>query len=208
MRVLIFGKNIARQYLINKLTGKKIELRVFDRHVLENVTKIDHVELFAGSIFAEVDIRKALEGVDAVISIVDARNDSTDVSLSLGIKKIVQEMEAAKIKRIIALGGSAVLDVSEDDHVLLMNTDMFPEQNKGEANEQKKAFDTLKASKLDWTFICPSTVKDGIATEHYHITRNYPAYGTGSIRAGDLADFIVKELDDNNYIRSRVGISN
>ncbi|MBV4359322.1 NAD(P)-dependent oxidoreductase [Pinibacter aurantiacus] len=208
MKVMIVGKNIARQHLINQLVGKKIDVRVFGRHVLESVTKIDHVELVTGSVFAEVDIREALKGVDAVISIIEARNDGTDVTLSLGTKKIVAEMEAAGIKRIISLGTTAVLDISEEDHALLVDTDLYPETHKCEGDELKKAMETLKHSKLDWTLVCPAAVKEGIVTEHYHITKNYPAWGKGKILAGDLADFIVKELEQGDYVKSRVGISN
>ncbi len=208
MKVVIFGKNIVRTDLINKLVGKKIDVKVFGRHVFENVTKIEGVELFKGSIFAELDIRKAIKGADAVISVVDAGNEGNDVALSLGTKKIVQEMEAANIKRIIALGGAGVLSISENDTTMWMEMEDFPEQKKIAATEQLKAFETLKASSLQWTYVCPSSIKPGDATGRYNVIQNYPAFGLHSISVGDLADFIVSELENHNFVRSRVSIGN
>ena len=75
--------------------------------------------------------------------------------------------------------------------------------------EHLKAYEYLKNSSLDWTFVCPPDILNAEVTgimftsaEHLPVPNNY------KIATGDLAMFMLNELIKNKYLQTRVGISN
>ena len=62
---------------------------------------------------------------------------------------------------------------------------------------------------LDWTFVCPPNIINEGPTGSYSTNANYPPeLNNYKINAGDLAMFILNELQKNEYVKQRVGISN
>ena len=75
--------------------------------------------------------------------------------------------------------------------------------------EHKKAYEYLKESGLEWTFVCPPNIIDHDVTGSYITKANYaPEPNNNKIYAGDLAMFMLNELGKNEYVKERVGISN
>lgn len=160
-----------------------------------------------GYVFDEKDVRKAIEGSAAVISALGGSFDGTDKTRSLGMKNILQQMQKVPVKRIVAIGGMGVL--KDDEHEYLLNREDYPEMYLPVGNEHLRAYLQLKASDLDWTFVCPPDIKDEDATGSYITSAEYaPEPNHYRIAAGDLAFFMLDELRKNEFIKLRVGISN
>jgi uncharacterized protein len=207
MKILIFGATgMTGQQIINQVIAYGHTAVAFGRNVFEELsTERKYLELFRGYLFSEDDIKKALKGCDAVLSAIGGATDGTDKARSLGMKKIVAAMEKKGPKRIIAIGGLGVLNADEEKYIF--ETPDFPQKFKAVTAEHFQAFETLRDSSLDWTFLCPPNILDGGPTEDYNLNRNYPAEGQPHINAGDLADFMVKELKANEFLKCRVGIA-
>lgn len=207
MKILIFGSTgMVGQKLIDSAITHGHEVRAFGRNVFEKLsTERDHLELFKGYLFTDSDIKKALKGVDAVLSAIGGPADGVNKTRSLGMKKIVAQMEKRGVKRIIGIGGLGILQADED--TLLMDTPDFPEKFLPVSQEHLKAYTHLKDSELDWTFVCPPNIIEAGKTDRYNINRDYPAEGLFQINAGDLAEFMVRELKDNEFNNCRVGIA-
>ena len=73
------------------------------------------------------------------------------------------------------------------------------------SKEHEQAYDYLKASDTNWTFVCPPAIQPKEATGHFTTAANQPA-GGNYINAGDLALFMVKELEAKEYSKQKVGI--
>ena len=207
MKILIFGATgMVGQQIINEVIGHGHTAVAFGRNVFDELsTERTYLELFKGALFSEDDIKNALKGCDAVLSAIGGAFDGTDSTRSLGMKKIVTVMEKKGPKRIIAIGGLGVLNADEETY--LFQTPEFPQKYQAVTAEHFKAYEHLKNSSLDWTFLCPPNILDAGPTGEYNLNRNYPAEGAGQINAGDLADFMVKELGEGEYVKCRVGIS-
>lgn len=115
-------------------------------------------------------------------------------------------MKKAGIRRIVALGGMGILNA--DEHTLLIDTPSYPTEYIPVGNEHRKAYEYLLNSDLDWTFVCsPDIINDG-PTGNYITSRNYPPMPNRyKINAGDLAQFMLNELEKNEFVKTRVGIS-
>jgi putative NADH-flavin reductase len=169
----------------------------------------DHLELITGALFDEKQVYGAINGSDAVLSVLGGAFDGADHTRSLGMKHIVTQMQKAAVKRIIALGGMGVLVVSEEDTSKLMELESYPAEYLPVGNEHLKAYEYLKASSLDWTFVCSPDIIDADETGIIHTAANIqPVPNIYKINSGDLALFMLDELKRNQFVQQRVGISN
>ncbi|MFW5659300.1 MAG: NAD(P)-dependent oxidoreductase [Bacteroidota bacterium] len=153
---------------------------------------------YAGSVKAVV------AGHDAIISTLGAKGEFE--TIYKGIDNIVKAMQAHGIKRIISVGGSGVLE--HEDGGVRYEQDGFPPVLVPAARAHFKAYEILKASGLDWTFVAPPFTPEGKRTgEYVTATDKHPENAKLEISVEDLADFCIRELHDPQYIGHRVGIA-
>ena len=90
-----------------------------------------------------------------------------------------------------------------------MDTLEFPPEYIPVSMEHFKAYNFLKASALNWTFVCPPDIKDAAVTGIYTTNADFPPVKNKyHINAGDLAMFMLKEITANEFVKQKVGISN
>ena len=197
------GIELVKQALVMGHIVKAFGRNVFATEFLKH----DNLELISGALFDEKDVRNALSGSDAVLSVIGGAFDGTDKSRSLGLKNIIGRMEALSVKRIVALGGMGVLPAA--DGSLLMEAEDYPEEYVPVGKEHLKAYELLKASSLDWTFVCAPDLVDAPANGSFITAPEAnPHPSKFNINIGDLALFMLKELSANRFLHKRVGISN
>ena len=209
MKIIIFGatgmvgKELVKQGLYN---GH--EVKAYGRNVFtEGLPEDKKLELIQGALFDESHVYKAIQGCDAVLSSLGGALDGSDKTRSLGMKNIVKQMEKAGVKRIVAIGGPGVLNAGENK--LIMDEEDFPGQFLAVSQEHLKALEFLKASGLQWTFVCPPMITEAEPTGIFNTAADWPPTPNHSkISSGDLVLFMLKEMVQNEYVRHRVGISN
>jgi len=213
MKIVVFGATgMVGKYIIDTALAHGYEVRAFGRNVFEKLsTERTRLELFKGYLFTDNDIRRALKDAGAVISVLGGAADGVNQTRSLGMKKIVAAMQKKGIKRIIGIGGAGILDtkVSEDSDETTYAFKMpdFPKKYVPVSEEHFNAYARLKESNLDWTFVCPPNIIDAPATGQYNLRKYMQAEGKFEINAGDIAQFMVKELENNEYLKCRVSIA-
>ena len=209
MNLIVFGatgmvgKQLVQQSLFN---GNRV--KAFGRNVYTtDYLQTENLQLVQGALFDESEVYNALKDCDAVISAIGGTMDGTDKTRTLGIKNIIKQMQKAGVKRIIAIGGLGVLQAAEN--LMLIDKDDYPPEYKAVGLEHKKAFELLNQSNLNWTFVCPPNIINAGPTGSFVTNADYlPEPNNYKINAGDLAMFMLNELDKNEYIKHRVGISN
>jgi uncharacterized protein len=218
MKLIIFGATgmVGKQLVQQALFGKN-HVKAFGRNVYTtDYLETENLELVQGALFDEGEVYNAIKGCDAVISAIGGSMDGTDKTRTLGMKNIIKQMQKAGVKRIIAIGGLGVLNseapVGQDaanENSLLVDKEDYPPEYKAVGFEHKKAFELLKESGLDWTFVCPPNIINEGPTGSYVTKAGYPPEENKyKINAGDLAMFMLNELEKNEYVKQRVGISN
>jgi uncharacterized protein len=210
MKITVFGATgMVGKYVVQQALAAGHHVIAFGRSVEQLIDKdnrLENLEAVKGYVFDEDDVYEAVKGSDAVISVLGGAFDGADKSRSLGIKNIVKQMERAGVKRVIALGGLGILQANEDE--LLIDQPGYPEIYKPVGNEHLQAFRFLEASHLDWTVVASPDIVDHDESGNFITNANYPPTPSlGKIYAGDLAAFMLDELNENQYLRTRVGIS-
>lgn len=209
MIITVFGATgMVGKQLVQQALFKGHRVKAFGRNVyteLETDTK--NLELIKGALFDEADVFHAVQNSDAVLSALGGGFDGSDKTRTLGMKNIIAQMKKAGIKRIVAIGGLGVLNASEE--TLLIDGEDYPPEYKPVGKEHQQAWEYLKGSGLDWTFVCPPNIINAGPTGGYTTNANYPPeINNYSINAGDLSMFMLNELEKNEYVKQRVGISN
>ncbi len=209
MKLVIFGATgMVGTHLVKQALFNGHSVRAFGRNVFTaGLPDNKQLELVQGALFDAGQVEKAIRGCDAVLSVLGGGIDGNDKTRSLGMKNIVAQMEKTGVRRIIGIGGLGVLNAAEGQ--LLLDTPDYPEAYKAVGEEHRKAWEYLQNSKLEWTFVCPPDIHNEDATGSFHVAADYPpAENKYHIRAGDLALFMLAELQQNRFVGKRVGISN
>lgn len=209
MNVIIFGATgMVGKQLVKQALYMGHHVKAYGRNVFtEDLPESKEIEIVQGTLFNDKQVFNALKGCDAVLSAIGGGVDSTDVTRSLGMKNIVAQMQKAKVQRIIGIGGIGILNADAD--TLIMDTPDFAPEYILVSLEHFKACNFLKASALDWTFVCPPEIMDAAVTGIYTTRADYPPVKNKfRINSGDLAMFMLKEIIANEFVQHRVGISN
>lgn len=210
MTITIFGATgMVGNRLVHQALAKGFMVKAFGRNVEKLIDMDIWEDKFAavkGYVFDEEDVAKAIKGSAAVLSVLGGDFSGQDKTRSLGLKNIVKQMQHAGVSRIIAVGGMGILKANEDQ--MIIDQPSYPAEYLPVGKEHLEAFNYLQNSNLSWTFVCPPEIVDKDSTGRYVTSANYlPAYNQNRISSGNLADFMLAELDNNHYLHQRVGIS-
>lgn len=203
MKVLILGANGRAGFqTLKRALEKGHQVSAFVRHT-ESVSLLHpNLNVIQGDALSQESVNSAMKGQDAVINCLS----SDEIShRQVFINHIINAMRLHKVKRIIAIGGIGALQASE--HLKVYETITFPKEYIELTMAHIRVLDALLTSRFEFTFVCPPAIKEGERTGIYKSQESYPTPGW-NITSGDLADFIVKELDERKYIGKKVGISN
>lgn len=207
MQLIVFGATgqVGTQ-LVKQALWRGHFVKAYGRNVYEMDIENDKLEKIKAGLFDAGDVLHAIKGCDAVLSAIGGAFDGSDKARSLGMKTIVTQMQKVAVKRIIALGNMSILNFNE--HSLILDQKDYPKEYLPVGNEHRKAYDFLKDSPLDWTFVCsPDIINEG-PTGNYITAKDYPPQpNKNRINSGDLAQFMLNELERNEFVKSRVGIS-
>ncbi|MGG9962449.1 NAD(P)-dependent oxidoreductase [Ferruginibacter sp. SUN106] len=209
MTIIVFGATgMVGKQLVQQALFKGYSVKAFGRNVFSEFdTDTKNLELIKGALFDEGEVQDAIKGCDAVLSALGGGFDGNDKTRTLGIKNIIAQMKKNGVQRIVAIGGMGVLNADED--TLILDTENYPKEMIPVGKEHQQAYQYLKESGVDFTFVCPPAIKDHEATGAFTTNADYlPEPNNNIINSGDLALFMLNELEKNEYVKKRVGISN
>jgi putative NADH-flavin reductase len=208
MKVVVFGANgRTGKYIVQYALDAGHEVAAYVRD--KNKLAVSHPQLaiIEGDVYDQQKIEAAIAGRDVVISALGQSDISGEVNLmSDAMKLIVPAMKNNGVKRVLAIGGLGVLQANET--TVRMDMQGFPAMYRGVSEGHFKVYMVLKDSGLDWTFVCCPDIPDAPRTGDYKFKKDYAPGGKFSINTGDIADFMVKEMEANNFLNTRVGLSN
>jgi putative NADH-flavin reductase len=102
------------------------------------------------------------------------------------------------------VGGAGLLQA--DEHTRVQDIPSYPKVFVNVSNDHERAFALLQKSHLDWTILfCPQIV-GGDAAGNYLLAKDYlPETGQMRITTCSIGHFCNNEIENNEYIHSRVG---
>ena len=162
------------------------------------------LEKVPGNALDSSTIRSALQGVDVVVQTlgVDIAPRSIferTTLFSQSTRIIVDAMKAAGVKRLIAVTGLGAGN-SRGHGGIIYDSVVFPLLLKRVYDDKDVQEWIIKSSGLDWTIVRPGLLTNRPATGHYRILTAAEDWRFGTISRADVADFIVRQIDDRKLI--------
>ena len=208
MKVLVFGASGGTgRELLKQALDKSMEVTAFVRDSTK-VEDIQHPNLsvVSGNVLNIEDVGRAVAGHDAVLYTIGAGPKRTSIR-EQGTRTVIEAMEAANVKRLVCLSSFGVGDSRTDLSFFTRYVVVGIFLRHAFADHERQE-SVVKKCALDWTLVRPPRLKDGAHTGKY---QHGPALAYGNIKGwisrGDLADFMLKQLEDDRYIRQAPRVS-
>ncbi len=158
-----------------------------------NLTKI------TGDARVRGEVAAAVQGVDAVIYAVGATSLSDllfgTTLFSDSTRALVEAMQGAGVRRLMMVTGAGAGNSRGRINFLYDNL-IFPLVLQRAYNDKDIAEDIVEKSGLDWTIARPGGLTNRPATGRYKILNEPKDWRGGFISRADVANFLVKHLDD------------
>jgi putative NADH-flavin reductase len=161
------------------------------------------LEKMVGDALEMVTVRRALSGVDIVIQSLGVSPGPEIIFkptqlFSKATRVLVTAMEQAHIKRLICVTGFGAGD-SRGYGGLLYNLAFH--LLLGRVYDDKDVQEwIIRRSKLDWVIVRPVILTDGPKTNAYRALIDPRDWTCGFISRADVADFLVKQIDDDTFL--------
>ena len=152
-------------------------------------------------------LAEALRGHEAVISSLGLHNVlKSNGFIESSMRLLVPAMEKQGLRRLIIVSANGVGDTRRHAPLLprimyrLLLTDIFADKKAGE--------DIVRASSLDWTVAYPTLLTNGPRTGSYRAAERLELTGFPKISRADVADFVLRQLNDLAFLKNGAVISN
>jgi len=208
MNILIVGAmGRAGKLLTEYALEAGHSVTAFSRSVDKASLTHPNLRYVKGDVLYPVLLEAVMPGQDAVISVLGVRNFSGPITLlSEGMEHIEHVMKNAVVKRVLTIGGAGILQ--QTDTRLRRDDPGFPPYLHNITADHYRVYDTLNRSKLDWTIVTPPYMPDGTRTGAYLVEADFfPKNARNEIAVEDVADFLLKEVEENKFVGKRVGIA-
>ena len=201
MEVVIFGSTGRTcRRLVEKALDLEHEVTAFARDPAKLDISHEKLGVVRGDVTDAEQVDKAVAGQDAVLSALGHTRTSAKDVQEQGTRHIVEAMKRHGVRRIVSLTGAGVRDPREEpkllDKAIVFLLKRFQRDVLEDAGRHAEV---LRRSGLDWTIVRGSVLGDGDRTGEYRV--GYVGKNSGTkISRADVADFMLKQLEDNFYL--------
>lgn len=207
MKIIIFGSTGKTGLeIIRKALNSGNEVTAFARNP-SNVN-IDDTQLktVQGDIFDNEALVSAVRDHDAVIVALGTGQSLGKSSVrSEGTANIIEAMKRNDVKRLIVISAMGVGESWKD--LSLFNRLFFATLLKNSRADHEAQEKYIKSSELDWTIIRPSGLTDDPGTGEYGYGEGVRSK-TSRIARADVAHLVFQALDNSDYFRKALTITN
>ena len=154
------------------------------------------LKVVCGDVLDNAAVEQTIAGHEAVLSALGGRTLDPSTVISEGTRNIIQGMEKHGIRRIVVILASGI--ISKNIAPMFININA----------EHRRILEMLQQSQLDWVAACPPNIKDYPFTGNYTLHTDSLPGDRMQISKFDLADFMLRQLHSDTYLRQAVGIVN
>ena len=210
MKLVVFGATggTGRQVVEQALeAGHEVTAVVRDpaglpaRHERLRVVKADVLD--------PAEIEPTFSGADAVVSALGSRSMRAPSSIcSAGTGSILEAMEKTDVRRFICVSAAPIADVDKEDPLpyRLVVRPLLWTIFRRVYEDMALMEEAVRRSETEWTILHPPRLTDRPRTGRYRtaLDRNVP--NGNFISRADLADAILRHLEDSGSTKTTVGI--
>lgn len=209
MKLIIFGATGGTgRHLIRQALTQGHEVTAFVRD--SSKLNIPGLKILQGDVMDYASVEAAVEGQEAVLSALGSPANKIGTIRSTGTRHIILAMKKKGVRRFVCQTSLGYGDSKE----VLNRTPFYFKYlivpfilKKGFADHALQE-EYIRQSSLDWIIVRPSNLTDGDFTGKY---KHGFAAGDPTVKVkisrADVADFMLRQLSDNTYLRKTPGVS-
>ncbi|MEO1341231.1 MAG: SDR family oxidoreductase [Cyanobacteria bacterium J06635_13] len=208
MKLVIFGSTGSiGSHVLEQALAAGHTVTAFVRN--PNKLNVQHPDLniFTGDVMNPALVEEAVIGHEAAICILGSGKKLSGNVRSQGTKNVIQALEKAGIKRFICQSTLGAGD-SWSNLDFYWKYIMFGFILRKVFADHQIQEEYVRQSNLDWTIIRPAAFVDGDRTGKYrHGFSGRDRTSSLTISRPDVADFILKQLNNNTYLGKAASLS-
>ncbi|MGA9349425.1 MAG: SDR family oxidoreductase [Anaerolineae bacterium] len=210
MRLTIFGATGATgKHLTEQALAAGNQVVAYARNPSKLNIRQELLTIVQGELDDQAMIERAVSGADAVISVLGPRGGSKNKPITRGMQNIIAAMKKQGVRRLIISSTLSAKDLNDLPEfrakalVTLVRLMMHAAYE-----EIVNVAETVRASDLDWTIVRLTLLNDNPKSGKVKVGYlGRGEVGTWISRA-DIADFMLKQVQDTKYLRQAPAISN
>lgn len=211
MHLAIFGATgRTGRLLLRSALDRGHVVKAFTRSpdkLAADTTAADALEIVQGDVRDASAVRRAVDGVDAVVSVLGPTQNKPNHQVAAGTENIVAAMRELGVQRLIVTAGAGV--TIDDDrpgpmhHLIKALLLVF---SRHVYEDMRRTVELVRGTDLAWTVVRLPMLTDAPPADEIRV--GYVGVGTGPrIGRQDVARFLLDELEQNEHVRDAPVIS-
>ena len=206
MQLTIFGAaSVTGRLLVEKALAAGYIVKAFVRDPAKLGITHQNLSIIAGDALNPAQVEDAVRGCDAVLSTLGPKGKPA-VMAAESTQNIVNAMEKHGVKRFVVVSVAGIA-VARDQRGFNLVGALIKLLLKSVFTDRENQLAVLGASQLDWVAVRVPRLTDDAATGTIKAFFGNPAPSMKVTRA-DLADFMLQQVTDNQWLRQAPILSN
>lgn len=206
-KIAILGANgKVGKFLVNQALEKGYQVRILTRNSKNMTITNKNIEPISGDALDLSAIQELLQGCKAVINAVGQPENESYI-FSTVTEHILKVMKEYEMKRYILISGGS-LNVKEDQKGITnkIGVNLFQLFLPKMMQDKYKELQIIQSSEVDWTIVRLPFVIEGNGTGD--IKESLVDMPGIKIQNGDIAPFVIKQINSETYVGKCPLISN
>jgi putative NADH-flavin reductase len=219
MRLTVFGATGGTgRRLLERAIAEGHEVTAFVRNPSKMTARHERLKVTVGDAFDPGRVEEAVAGNEAVISVLSARQLSNPLHprspgdpngpASVGSENIVAAMKEQGLKRFVCQTAWGVGESKEDPGLagsFFMKV-LVPPLLRDEYADKEAQERIIRESELEWVIVRPMILTNGPWTNDYRVGVDLKPGWRPYISRADVADFLMRQLTDDAFVRKTPAI--
>lgn len=207
MRILVVGASgRTGAHVVEQALGHGHEVTAFARDPAGLAVTSKRLRVRGGDVLDPAALASAVEGQDAVVSVLAARKGQPASLYTHGTANLVRAMTVRGVERLVVASaaglGGHVRELPLAYRALLL----LPRLRADYAAMELMEGDVM-LSDLQWTIVRSAVLTNRPRTGHYRVVEGPVVPGGLSISRADLAGFLLKVAESTRYVRRIVAVA-
>ncbi len=205
MKIAIFGATGGTgKELVSQALEQGHEITALVRNPQKLSFNDQRVNIIKGDVLNKDEVLKTIQGNDAVLVALGVKPPSKAKVVGPGTKNIIEAMKANNVKRLIVESAMFMDDVLRQRSFLMRL--LAATLMKGLYRDKLVQEKAVMESGLDWVIARPTGLTNG-AKNGWQVRNSREAGMTSRISRANVADFMLKQIKDDSYLRRTVLLS-
>lgn len=209
-RVVVFGATggTGRQ-LVRQALDAGLRVRALARRPEALDVRHDNLQVVEGDVLAPEDVARVVAPGDRVVSALGIGHSTASTTVySRGTANVLSAMACADVQRLVCLSTCGIdADAVAAPVQRFVTRTVLQRVLRRPYADMAEMESLVRGTGVDWTVVRAARLTDGRRTGRYRVGTAGTLRGSWSISRADLAEYLLRSLDDPDPVRRTVEIA-